>query len=168
MENTFWRGEALEKFEETIREENVMQTPQIDVAFERSFDGFVHTSENFLDLLQRKGRSEKGMNNASNCDDNSRTDKCENENNSRKNNFILSDEEINIKNSKLNIRISDSKSGCCYTNNSGPLYRKGTYSPKAEHLMSTSSSSSSSFSSSNAGEGGYQSKQDGGVILNPI
>ena len=54
MENTFWRCEALEKFGDTIREENVMARPEIDAAYERSFDGFVHTSENFLKLLSQK------------------------------------------------------------------------------------------------------------------
>ena len=49
------------------------------------------------------------------------------------------------------------------TNNSGPLYRKGTYSPKAEHLKL-----SPSASSPNDGRVVNLLKEDGGIILNPI
>ena len=164
MENTFWRAEALEKFGETIREENVMPKPEIDIAYEHSFDGFVHTSNNFLKLIQPKMTDEKNVKNSNNGDINSSTKSNDNHKIRGKNNFILSEDEINIKNNKLNIRISDHKNGCNYTNNSGPMYRKGTYSPKASDPKTLSPLSSSSSSSSTNGER-YQSKEDD-VTLN--
>ena len=49
MENTFWRPEALEKYENdsTLFEEYIHSIPEVDIEYKHAFDDFVHTSEYF-------------------------------------------------------------------------------------------------------------------------